>query len=166
MSSVGIALAARWALPMMALISSAAHIWLAAESSGAMAVVMLISGLLCLGCAGHAIFSRHQVKSQSMTLLLMSAAGALLHMGLITAHYAAGRHSHGAEPQAASASGHMLQMLGLVGYELLLVFLAAVVVRVLSARPAQAPEAPAALRPVFAEMEISLKPAAFVAGRI
>ena len=119
----------------MALISSVAHFWLAAESSGIMAVLMLISGLLCFGCVVHSIFGRHQQKSQAMELLVMNAIGAVVHMCLITAHYAAGGHQHGVGFQQASDPGHMLQMLALVGYELVLVALSAVVVRGLSKQP-------------------------------
>lgn len=132
MSALWAGMASRWILPPMALISSVAHFWLAAESSGVMAVLMLISGLLCFGCAVHSIFGRHQRKSQAMVLLVMSAIGAVVHMCLITAHYAAGGHRHGVEFQQAADPGHMLQMLALVGYELVLVALSALVVRGLS----------------------------------
>lgn len=126
------ALAARWLLPSLALTSAAAHLALAVGSSGAMMLMMVAGAVLCLSCTLHSLTRSHGLRHGAMRMLAMSAASALLHMGLISAHFASGSHDHGsAAPETGSASGHLVWMLALIGFELTLVLLASVVIRVL-----------------------------------
>ncbi|MGQ3383426.1 hypothetical protein [Glutamicibacter sp. TV12E] len=124
---------APWAVGMLTGASAVAHFLLAAGSPGSMALFMLAGGLLCLWCTIHPLFGRHGLRRQTLLAMAISSGSALIHMGLITAHASSGGHRHGGGPEAIAApSGHLQEMLGLVGFELVIVMLLAVIARTLA----------------------------------
>ncbi len=124
---------APWAVGALTGTSALAHFVLASQSTGMMALFMVIGGLLCLWCTVHPLLRPHNLRGQTLQAMVISSSSAVIHMGVITAHASAGGRHHGAASPVAVAPGdHLQMMLGLVGFELFIVMMLALVARTLT----------------------------------
>ncbi len=95
------------------------HLVATLASQGSMRISMLITGIICLVCTVHMRLTRCAEEKKARETMLMCAASALVHMGLLTAMYSNGGHHGTATSRSLShSSTHGHWMLALIALDL------------------------------------------------